>query len=74
MTTVAASPILQQDIGAVAGDIWRYLYENGESSALKVRAELKIAHSLFFLALGWLAREDKVRVFQTEKGFRAALK
>ena len=70
----AVSPVQQQDIGGVAGDIWRYLYDNGESSTLKIRAELKVPHSLFFLALGWLAREDKVRVFQTDKGFRAALK
>jgi hypothetical protein len=61
------------EIGQIAGDVWRYLDRNGETSALRLRSALKVSQSSLFLALGWLCREEKVRVTPGEKGYRVAL-
>jgi len=50
------------DIGTLAGKTWKYLSKNGESPALKIRADLRLSNTNLFLAIGWLAREDKVNI------------
>lgn len=64
---------LQNDIGIAAGDIWRYLDAHGEASTLQLRSSLKLSHTLLFLALGWLAREGKVRAVHGAGGYRVSL-
>ena len=64
----------QAEIGYLAGEIWHYLDEHGETSTLKLRSNLKISQSLLFLALGWLCREDQVQIAWEDRGYRVSLK
>ena len=61
-------------IGWAAGDIWQYLNEHGASSSVELKAALSLSNTMLCLALGWLAREDKVLFAQTPNGWTAALK
>ncbi len=61
-------------VGFAAGEIWKYLNENGESSPIKLKASLGLSNTLLYLALGWLAREDKVNIRQHEYSYRISLK
>lgn len=65
---------MQYLIGSTAGQIWKYLYDNGDSTAIKIKLSLGISNSLLYLALGWLAREDKIEIIQFEHTFKIALK
>ncbi len=65
---------MTERIGFAAGEIWRYLLENGESSPIKIKANLGLSNTLLYLALGWLAREDKVYIRQLEHSYRISLK
>lgn len=48
------------EIGSAAGEVYRYLHENGEVSMTKLRKELELNGSRVDQALGWLAREEKI--------------
>jgi hypothetical protein len=51
-----------QLIGETAGKIWRYLNENGEANLSQLKKGLKADPNLTLQAIGWLAREDKLRI------------
>lgn len=53
---------MNADIGILAGEIWNFLLENGESDIVHVKLSLKITNTMVFLALGWLSREEKVEI------------
>ncbi|MCL1971780.1 MAG: winged helix-turn-helix domain-containing protein [Endomicrobia bacterium] len=61
-------------VGFAAGEIWKYLLENGESSPIKIKANLGLSNTMLYLALGWLAREDKVNIVQQDYSYRISLK
>jgi hypothetical protein len=65
---------MQSSIGLVAGDIWRYLIENGDSSTIKIRVSLGISNTMLYLALGWLSREDKINILITDYSYKISLK
>jgi len=65
---------MTERIGFAAGEIWKYLSENGESSPIKIKANLGMSNTMLYLALGWLAREDKVSIRQLEYSYRISLK
>lgn len=47
-------------IGLNAGKVWRILSEKGELSMYDLCHELSLTFEETALAIGWLAREDKV--------------
>ena len=53
------------DIGETAGSIWRTLEEEGPLRLSTLKKQIKVADALFYMALGWLARESKID-FETE--------
>jgi hypothetical protein len=61
-------------IGTTAGRIWQYLEKNGAVTALKLKSSLGIRNSLLYLALGWLAREGKIEIGETEHTYKITLK
>ena len=61
-------------IGTTAGQIWEYLVINGSVTALKMKSVLGIPNSLLYLALGWLAREDKIEIVETGHTYKITLK
>ncbi len=58
---------MKHAIGDTAGKIWRRLKSEGETSITNVPKLLDEKSPLAYMALGWLAREDKVE-FRDEKG------
>ncbi|PIZ16239.1 hypothetical protein COY52_07610 [Candidatus Desantisbacteria bacterium CG_4_10_14_0_8_um_filter_48_22] len=59
---------MHAEIGAAAGKIWKYLNGKGELSLNKLKTGVKVNDRLFHMAIGWLAREDKVKFSTGKKG------
>ncbi len=53
-------------IGENAGRIWKTLHDKGPMNLSTLKKNAKLDDRQLYLALGWLAREDKV-VFRREK-------
>ena len=47
-------------IGLNAGKVWRILNEKGELSMFELRRELGLTFEEVAVAIGWLARENKI--------------
>jgi hypothetical protein len=54
--------VMIQPIGDTAGKVWRLLNENGEASLNQLKRGVKADPNLILQAIGWLAREDKLRI------------
>ena len=65
---------MQEKIGLTAGQIWEYLYHHGSATAIKLKSELGVSNSVLYLALGWLAREDKIELAESDHSFKIILK
>lgn len=52
--------MIKADIGELAGKIWHALVERGSLSIRKIGEITSSKESYIFLALGWLAREEKI--------------
>ncbi|MBI2191220.1 MAG: winged helix-turn-helix domain-containing protein [Planctomycetes bacterium] len=53
-------------IGENAGQIWRYLSENGKASPSELAKALKTNVVSVHRAIGWLAREDKLSILRVK--------
>ena len=51
---------LNVNIGGSAGKLWRTLNEKGPLTKRKILELTKLKDRDFYVALGWLAREDKI--------------
>ena len=49
-------------VGETAGSVWRLLKKSGPLSIAKIIKEVDAPRDLVMLALGWLAREDKISI------------
>jgi hypothetical protein len=49
-------------IGTDAGRVWRYLKDNGKASPTQLVRALKTTSASVHRAIGWLAREGKVKI------------
>ena len=65
---------MDERIGNIAGQIWKYLIDNGQSSTIKIKSALEISNSMMYLALGWLAREGKLDVVENQNTIKVSLK
>jgi hypothetical protein len=52
--------ISSEQIGHVAGDLWRLLDQEGGQSLATIKKATKASNELVLAAIGWLAREDKL--------------
>ncbi|MCF7869767.1 MAG: winged helix-turn-helix domain-containing protein [Candidatus Omnitrophica bacterium] len=52
-------------IGIVAGEIWNFLDEHGETTLEEITGGIDKSEKLILMSLGWLAREKHIIV--TEK-------
>jgi Winged helix-turn-helix domain (DUF2582) len=48
-------------IGDTAGAIWESLSKEGPLTFAALMEEVNAPQSLFFMAIGWLSREDKLQ-------------
>lgn len=65
---------LKDRVGHTAGKIWGHLAEDGPQTIAQLKKKLNGEGDLVNLAIGWLAREDKVDIFSEKKSFRIKLK
>ncbi|MEN3013382.1 MAG: winged helix-turn-helix domain-containing protein [Endomicrobiia bacterium] len=64
-----------QEIGLTAGRIWNYLNnKNDFVEVLELKFELKLNNTDLYLALGWLAREDKIEFLVEDNSLKVKLK
>ena len=59
--------MITNEIGLNAGKIWNLLDEQGEHSVKDLKKKLKLSDHEFFMAIGWLAREDKIFHFEKDE-------
>ena len=62
------------NIGSVAGAIWRYLESNNEASVTKLTREIGESERTVLMGVGWLAREGKLDFEQRRQGIYVTLK
>ena len=53
---------MTQTIGETAGKVWKFLHEQGEPNLSQLKKGVKSDPTLILLAIGWLAREDKLLI------------
>lgn len=63
-----------EQIGETAGLVWHLLAEKGPLSMAKLVKETECPRDLVMLALGWLAREDKITVDAESRGRTISLR
>lgn len=55
---------MKEKIGKIAGEIWKYLGEHQEVTPTELIRELSGTERTVCMAIGWLAREDKIEFKQ----------
>ena len=64
---------MREAIGDAAGKVWRCLEAQGSRSVSQIQRDTRLSQSLTYLALGWLAREGKVRFAQERRALLVGL-
>ena len=60
--------MIKSQIGKNAGKIWEFLDESQVSSVFEIMKALSMEKQEVLLALGWLARENKIYFSGDQKG------
>jgi len=63
-----------QEIGEVAGKVWHTLDKERQVRVSALQKQIGIAPAMVHMALGWLAREDKIEIEPDGRGYRVRLK
>lgn len=63
----------QDTIGATAGLVWHFLEHSGRSSITAVEKGVDAPRALVDMAIGWLAREDKIGLIEDERSTQIEL-
>jgi Winged helix-turn-helix domain (DUF2582) len=61
-------------IGETAGAIWHALSKEGPLNMAALMEEVDAPQSVFFMAVGWLAREDKLEIEPSNGDYTVRLK
>lgn len=56
-----------ETFGINAGRVWSYLDENGRLHLREVKKATKLTDKNLYAALGWLAREGKIKLEEVDK-------
>lgn len=62
------------EIGIIAGDIWHYLDQHGESSLTDLVRGIDKPRDSVLMSVGWLAREGHVVLQQIDKDYKISLR
>ncbi len=65
---------IKPQVGETAGKVWHVLSEGGPLTLAQIKKKLNGSSDLVGLALGWLAREDKVEITPDKKTLRVQLR
>jgi hypothetical protein len=69
-----AFTVSQYEIGETAGAIWQTLSTDGPQTFAALMEEVDAPQSIFFMAIGWLAREEKVEFEPADGDYLIRLK
>ena len=61
------------EIGLVAGEVWQTLEDGGEQTLTSVKKSIEAPGDLVTAAVGWLARENKLRFVQSGRTTKVTL-
>jgi uncharacterized protein HemY len=61
-------------VGEAAGKVWHTLKADGEMSIAQLKKKLGADDKTLWMALGWLAREDKLNFNQVKNTLKVSLK
>jgi Winged helix-turn-helix domain (DUF2582) len=61
-TSEGANTVGYEQIGEIAGAVWQTLSKEGPLTFAALMEEVNAPQSLFFMAIGWLAREQKLKI------------
>ena len=61
-------------IGETAGEIWKLLSNEGPLSANAISRRIRAARTTVYMAIGWLAREEKLVFTETKRGLQISIK
>lgn len=61
-------------IGETAGRVWHTLDEEGQLRVSTLQRQIDVPAMVLHLALGWLAREDKIEIAQDGRSFQVRLR
>jgi hypothetical protein len=61
-------------IGETAGKVWEFLKKHGEANLNQIKKNVRDDPNLILQALGWLAREEKLRIEKKGRFVTYALK
>lgn len=60
--------MLKVEIGTTAGEMWKFLGKNGKASLSGIGKKMGLTPEMTTLSVGWLAREDKIKINKEGKG------
>lgn len=61
-------------VGETAGEVWRLLSSEGPQTMSQLKKKVDAKGELLSMALGWLARENKIELLPEKKALRVQLK
>jgi len=65
---------VQAEIGNAAGVVWRHLAEKGPTALTRLARETGLPDPLALMAVGWLAREEKLTFTREGRATKVALR
>jgi hypothetical protein len=66
--------VLQDRVGTIAGKVWQFLNDNGESTIAQIKKavlediQIPMADAVLSMSIGWLLREDNLILTESGKG------
>jgi hypothetical protein len=66
--------MLINKVGETAGAIWNLLERSGPQKLSAIKKQTKATDLTLHMALGWLAREDKIDMTEDGRSYKIALK
>jgi hypothetical protein len=73
-TVDAAPAISNEQIGHVAGELWRLLDKEGAQNLAAIKKATGASNELVLAAIGWLAREDKLDFTASGRSVKVSLR
>jgi len=64
---------MQDEIGNAAGVVWEFLDQQGDTVLVTLKDRTGLSEGILLMALGWLAREEKVNLLKEGRTIRVSL-
>ncbi len=65
---------IKNQVGETAGKVWTVLNSEGPLTVAQLKKKVNGTGELLNLAIGWLAREDKIDITPEKKNLRVQLR